>query len=540
MAMASEDFPHVEKLKGHSNFNIWKFQIVVLFKAADLYNVARAEFREGEQDTNWGEKDAKAQRYIVTTIDKGNIQFIMSCDSAKRMFDKLCSIYVRDSSPNKTFVIFARQIYTFLTACESTPKSDRTLTNLTARFLAEEERGHTSSTHDNVAFKTVNKNIVYYKCNKRDHICPELHEKNRYRNNKSTISNRDKVAFLTDSMGGNPEESWVLDSGCASHMINNSDSLTNVTVDTTPAELWYGKRPDLSNIKLFGSLAYAKKFKMLGKLYKRCDNLIMVGYWTNGYRLWNSEKREIKLPRYATLVESTEVSTTNNSPQEIITDTDSLVDSEETSLRLADNMEVRRNTTVLKVDVVDEPFHVFPSDQDTAKTSEMLDFLPETATEIENCNHQGRKERIKRKPQYLQEYVILTYKEAISGEDKDKLLKAIEEEKSSLNKNGVFQFVDDDNRYKATLVARGCEQKAGLYYSETSSSVVSLNTLRFLIAYAKKENMSLKKFDIKTAFLYGNLEQDVFMLVPEGFEDEQGSVAKLNKSRYGLKPAPRA
>ncbi|KAJ8888717.1 hypothetical protein PR048_008209 [Dryococelus australis] len=141
-----------------------------------------------------------------------------------------------------------------------------------------------------------------------------------------------------------------------------------------------GKRLDLSNLKLFGSLAYAKKLKKLEKLDMRCDKLIMVGYATNGYRLWNSEKREIKLSRDVTFVESTEVPATNSSSQEIIADTVSLVDSEETSLRLADNMEVRRNTTVLQDNVVDEPFHVFPSDQDTAKTSEMLDSLPGTAT----------------------------------------------------------------------------------------------------------------------------------------------------------------
>ncbi|KAJ8878341.1 hypothetical protein PR048_018918 [Dryococelus australis] len=102
MAMASEDFAHVEKLKGHSNFSIWKFQIVVLLKVAVLYNVVSAKFTEGEQDTSWGKKDAKAQKYIVTKIDKGNIQFIISCDSAKVMFDKLRSIYESDSSHNKS------------------------------------------------------------------------------------------------------------------------------------------------------------------------------------------------------------------------------------------------------------------------------------------------------------------------------------------------------------------------------------------------------------------------------------------------------
>ncbi|KAJ8874517.1 hypothetical protein PR048_025377 [Dryococelus australis] len=85
---------------------------------------------------------------------------------------------------------------------------------------------------------------------------------------------------------------------------------------------------------------------------------------------------------------------------------------------------------------------------------------------------------------------MLSYKDAISGEDKDKWSKAIEEGKSSLKTNGVFQWVfkiKGDNRYKTRLVAHGWEQKAGLDYSETFSSVLSLNILRFLIAYAKKE-----------------------------------------------------
>ncbi|KAJ8889543.1 hypothetical protein PR048_009042 [Dryococelus australis] len=168
----------------------------------------------------------------------------------------------------------------------------------------------------------------------------------------------------------------LLDSGLAKELSQFA------TVNTTPPELWYGKRPDLSNLKLFGSLAYAKTLKTVGKLDEICDKLFMLGYATNCYRLWNSENREIKLSRDVTFVESTEVSATNNSSQEIIADTVSLVYSEETSLRLADDMEVRRNTTVLQDDNVDEHFHVFPSNQDTAKTSEMLDSLPESATEI--------------------------------------------------------------------------------------------------------------------------------------------------------------
>ncbi|KAJ8880691.1 hypothetical protein PR048_017161 [Dryococelus australis] len=158
----------------------------------------------------------------------------------------------------------------FLSAWESTPKSGRTLTNLTARLLAEEERSHTSSTHDNLAFKTVNK-IVCFKCNKMGHIARNCMIKQVAKSTKKiTILNRtatlgiettrlvtiyrDKVAFLTESMGGNPEGSWVLDSDCTSHMINNSDSLTNVT--GIESEIIISKKNENMCAELKGDIGY--------------------------------------------------------------------------------------------------------------------------------------------------------------------------------------------------------------------------------------------------------------------------------------------
>ncbi|KAJ8893012.1 hypothetical protein PR048_005593 [Dryococelus australis] len=79
------------------------------------------------------------------------------------------------------------------------------------------------------------------------------------------------------------KELWGEALRTATYLLNRSPS---ATVDTTPAKLLYGKRLDLSNLKLFGSLEYAKKkLKKLGKLDKRCDKVIMVGYATNGYTL---------------------------------------------------------------------------------------------------------------------------------------------------------------------------------------------------------------------------------------------------------------
>ncbi|KAJ8868334.1 hypothetical protein PR048_029850 [Dryococelus australis] len=188
MAMASEYFAHVEKLKCHSNF-------IALLKAADFYNVVSIEFREGEQDTYWGHK---AQRYIVTTIDKCHIQFIMSCDSAKdsshnkssllqnffnykidkvasglsdlqKLSIKLKSVghtVGNETMMGKILSSLPDRFRHFLTAWKSAPKSDRTLTNLTARY----------STHDNVAFKTINKILFVLSVTMGPH-CPELHEK---------------------------------------------------------------------------------------------------------------------------------------------------------------------------------------------------------------------------------------------------------------------------------------------------------------------------------------------------------------------------
>ncbi|KAJ8885907.1 hypothetical protein PR048_012113 [Dryococelus australis] len=87
MATTLDDFAHVKKLVGHSYF-----QIVVLLKATHVYEVITTTMEDAaEKDKDWIRKDAKAQRYIIT-IDKGNIQFIMSCNTAKEMFEKLLNL----------------------------------------------------------------------------------------------------------------------------------------------------------------------------------------------------------------------------------------------------------------------------------------------------------------------------------------------------------------------------------------------------------------------------------------------------------------
>ena len=65
------------------------------------------------------------------------------------------------------------------------------------------------------------------------------------------------------------------------------------------------------------------------------------------------------------------------------------------------------------------------------------------------------------------------------------------------------------------------------------------DTIRTLLAVAASRNMKLKQFDVKTAFLYGELEEEVYLEQPEGFDDGSGHVCRLKRSLYGLKQAPR-
>ena len=144
-----------------------------------------------------------------------------------------------------------------------------------------------------------------------------------------------------------------------------------------------------------------------------------------------------------------------------------------------------------------------------------------------------------------------SYSEAVASSDSEKWHQAMESEMQSMYDNKVWTLVDSFDgiktigckwvfkkktdmdgivhTYKARLVAKGFRQIHGIDYDETFSPVVMLKSIRILLAIAAYYDYEIWQMDVKTAFLNGNLLEDVYMTQPEGFVDPKSprKVCKL-------------
>jgi histone deacetylase 1/2 len=118
--------------------------------------------------------------------------------------------------------------------------------------------------------------------------------------------------------------------------------------------------------------------------------------------------------------------------------------------------------------------------------------------------------------------------------------------KEALTARWIFKIKYDANgnieRYKARLVIRGFEQVKHIDFEEIFAPVLRMDALRILLALVALHDLECHQMDVDTAFLNGDLEEEVYMYQPKGLEEngKEHLVCKLNKALYGLKQAPRA
>ncbi|KXJ68982.1 hypothetical protein RP20_CCG000687 [Aedes albopictus] len=351
--------------------------------------------------------------------------------------------------------------------------------------------------------------------------------------------------------------------------LTNRSPTSAVDVKKTPFELWESKKPDVSKLRAFGSKVFVHlpkehRTKLDAKTWKG----IFVGYSHNGYRIWDPVKKRIIIARDVDFVETGECSGRNIDGG--ITD---------------DYFRVRKP----------EDDHEEATDAAEAAEEENDEYLGHSTSEEEEYNStveddeadesgdertgEGRPQRKRAAPIWHKDFemecagfalnamsfvdnIPSTIAELKKRDDWPQWKIAIDEEMDSLKRNNTWTLaklpkgrsavtckwvfsikrgVDGQpDRYKARLVARGFSQKPGFDYTETYSPVAKLDTLRAVLAIANQDRMHIHQMDVKTAFLNGELQEEIYMVQPDGFQQGKELYCRLNRSLYGLKQSSRA
>ncbi|BBN70008.1 transposable element gene, partial [Prunus dulcis] len=316
----------------------------------------------------------------------------------------------------------------------------------------------------------------------------------------------------------------------------------------TPFEAYGGRKPGIKHLKVFGSLCYAhvpkQQRQKLDLASKRC---IFLGYGSceKGYRLYNIETEKVIISRDVIFSENecwdwnTKKETSVNIQLTEIREEEQ--GAEGSSYEFEEQLEVNEMPT-LNTEI---------SDQEREAGSQNVDHTPlkyKSIAEIyEKCN-----------------MCIIEPESFEEAAKDDSWKKAMEAEITMIEKNNTWELVNRPfdkpiigvkwiyktklnldgsvQKNKARLVAKGYSQKPGIDFNETFAPVARLDTVRTLVAVAAQRNWNLFQLDVKSAFLNGVLNEEVYVDQPSGFvmQGSEDKVYKLKKALYGLKQAPRA
>ena len=333
--------------------------------------------------------------------------------------------------------------------------------------------------------------------------------------------------------------------------------------DNTPFELFFGKKPDVSHLRTFGARVYTLTPKQLrNKLQPTSEPGRFIGYpaSTKGYKILLDDGRII-LSRDVKFVEQ-------GAPSRTQDDAPDLGDTSDNEEETPKPVGAPPNTPGGPSDgdghdhgdgaPPPEPRPPVPGKRPKRAATE----VPASVWRDEGYKITGRKRNLAGSAHLALIHEPATFQEALASDDADLWRKAMDDEIASLLANNtwtldkppsnvkpipvkwVFKVKRDSagnvERYKARLVAKGFKQQEGIDFEEVFAPVSKYTTLRALLALAASQDLEIHQLDIKTAFLNGELEEEVWVQQPPGYESGNDLACHLHKSLYGLKQAPRA
>ncbi|GJW19412.1 ribonuclease H-like domain, reverse transcriptase, RNA-dependent DNA polymerase [Tanacetum coccineum] len=358
---------------------------------------------------------------------------------------------------------------------------------------------------------------------------------------------------------------------------------TRALEDKTPYEALYNRKPNLENLRIFGCTSYAKiTIPHLKKLDDISIPMIYLGVeeGSKACRLYDLIARKKHVSRDVKFME-TKPWDWNKDEEDTSTQdtfwTSFVVEGVDNENAAPVNIEINDNidNPYQEQDPINDPnspitpspytYNPYSKDEattiSTKNSGNIFDHVPvrgfKDLTEIYQNTQEVEAETLL----FTEEEEPRNYKEASTDK---KWIEAMEIELDSINKNNtwtlttlppdqkaiglkwVFKTKRDAEgkiiKYKARLVAKGYVQEQGIDFDEVFAPVARIETVRLILALAAYHGWQVHHLDVKSAFLHGDLKEEVYVTQPEGFvqQGNSGKVYKLIKALYGLRQAPRA
>ncbi|XP_044723701.1 reverse transcriptase (RNA-dependent DNA polymerase) domain-containing protein [Hirsutella rhossiliensis] len=352
---------------------------------------------------------------------------------------------------------------------------------------------------------------------------------------------------------------------------------------TTPYEAWHGEKPDVTHLRVIGSKGWALlPAAKRRKLQPKGIPCRMLGYQGHcNYILLDSSNRVFVSPNVIFVEHVAKPTVSERQPKrpktgqslgQLIREEGQQAECPPRTLRNGNNttadtasLYTPATSTALSPepedsqtsdstrDLSDSSEDNIVSHRDESDDSALLDLLEETSPEpsVYSTIHAAadpirpsvRRSTRQRVPPLRYGYNFdhaFAMAMAISQQWEDHEPLAFKQAmQSDSAKNWHAAMADEIQSLKALRGKWGYEQQEGIDYSETFASVVRPESYRTIFAIAAAEDLEIEQMDVKTAFLYGDIDEEVYLEQPEGFEDGTGRVCRLKKAIYGLKQAPR-
>lgn len=360
-----------------------------------------------------------------------------------------------------------------------------------------------------------------------------------------------------------PKGLWAEAVNTAAFLRNRCPSKANNGI--TPHESWSNRKPNVKFIKVFGSHAtYLKKGAGIKKFDPKGEKAIFVGYSSESkaYRLW--------LPGTTKIIKSRDVRFIENID-------DNNVESIDVDLlpNISTSNETDNEKSIVEKEISESENDIEITDSsEYEEASDTLNIIE--TTPINERRTRGRPKMIKTgnpgrpKKQYHTANVAInsldnnpdTIEDILKRPDKEEWLDAMNNEYKSLLECNTWDLVDrtsdmkvisskwvfhikrfqsgEINKYKARLVARGCEQKYGVDYLEVYAPVARIQTIRTLLAISAEMSYYVHQMDVTTAYIQGDLSETIYMEQPLLFGNNKNKVCRLRRPIYGLKQSGRA